>query len=128
MSATATDYLAELVSQVGPDGGWGYTAGAPGQLEPTCLALLALNAGRAQYRDAMQAGIACLKSHVLPDGSVRLNRGRSEAVWPTALALHTMACLGATEPQLAAVGAAVLGVSVKVVEQTPDTVNDINTT
>jgi uncharacterized protein (DUF362 family) len=128
MSATATTFLEELIAQVGPDGGWGYTAGQPGQLEPTCLALLALNAERAKYRDQMQAGIACLKTHVLPDGSVRLNRGRAEAVWPTALALHAMATLGATEVQLAPLGSAVLGVAIKTIDQTPDDVNDINTT
>lgn len=125
MSTTATNYLDELVAQVGPDGGWGYTAGYAGQLEATCLALLALDSERTKYHDARQAGLACLKTHVLGDGSVRLNRGRPEAVWPTALALYTLAALGAPEDQVTPLGAAVLGVECKTFEQDYD-ISDID--
>jgi len=127
MSETATTYLDELAAMAGPDGGWGYTAGSPGQPEPTCLALLALNAERQKYLSVMQAGIHCLKTHVLPDGSVRLNRGRKEAVWPTSLALFTMAHLGAAKAQLDLLGGAVLGIGVRAVEQLDQAVNDIDT-
>ncbi len=130
MSAAVTPFLDDLASMTGPDGGWSYTAGQAGQLEPTCLALLALNAERQKYLPVMQAGIACLKSHVLADGSVRLNRGRGEAVWPTALALHTLAHLGAAEAQLAILGGAVLGVAVRTLAPVADQghISDIDTT
>lgn len=125
---TSTSFLDELAKLASPDGGWAYSVGLPGQLEPTCLALLALNTERPRFQQAMQAGITCIKSHVLPDGSVRLTRGRLEAVWPTALALYTMAQLGANQEQLSALGAAVLGVEVRTLESISEAINDVDST
>jgi uncharacterized protein (DUF362 family) len=92
MTATP-DPLALLASLARPDGGWGYRAGQPAHLEPTCLALLAL-ADRGGDVQVLGKGLEFLHRHRQPDASYRLDRGRPEAAWPTALALFTLLRLG----------------------------------
>src|SRR5262249_33979303 len=62
--------------------------------EPTCLALLALSAEPDRYAKVIEAGVRLLEQNAAKDGSYRLARGRSEAIWPTALVLFTRAALG----------------------------------
>ena len=78
-------------------GGWPYHAGQTPQLEPTCLALLALATQRAQHEMVIEGGLAFLRRCAGPDGAYRLASGRSEAVWPTALVLFTQTQLGCPE-------------------------------
>src|SRR5438132_1648704 len=52
------DHLAALAALAHAEGGWGYTAGQPGHLEPTCLALLALRPAADRHAAAVGAGRA----------------------------------------------------------------------
>lgn len=88
-------HLESLAAQALPEGGWGYLPGQPMHLEPTCLALLALAPQRDHYAALLELGQAALRKCVSPDGAYRLDRGREEAVWPTALVLFVQATLGA---------------------------------
>jgi len=67
-------------------------------LEPTCLALLALSDEHDRFASVIEKGRRALSSFRRPDGSYRLDRGREEAIWPTALALFVESALGA-EPR-----------------------------
>src|SRR5262249_40267464 len=73
---------------------WGYTPDQVAHLEPTCLGLLALSLEAARFPEAIAKGRQILRRSALPDGSYRLERGREEAVWPTALALFVQSALG----------------------------------
>jgi uncharacterized protein (DUF362 family) len=85
----------ELVaSQAHDDGGWGYTAGQAPDLEPTCLALLALSLQPGCFGAVRDRGLAFLDHCAAPDGMYRPVRGRAEAAWPTALVLLVQAVLG----------------------------------
>jgi uncharacterized protein (DUF362 family) len=83
--------LAELAGMAAPSGGWGYTTGLTAQVEPTCWALLALAGSRRQFSEVVGRGLAALCEWQEPDGAFRVRDGRGEAVWPTALALFTLA-------------------------------------
>jgi hypothetical protein len=87
-------YLDDLATTAHGDGGWGYAPGQVPQLEPTCLALLALSLqpeGRTALIDAGRRAMSALGD---VNGGFRPNHGRREAYWPTALALFTQAALG----------------------------------
>lgn len=85
----------ELLSEhAHPEGGWGYVSGNAPQLEPTILALLALDLEADKYASLIQKGKTLLERCKRSDGSYRLALGRDEAVWPTAQALYTSAILG----------------------------------
>jgi uncharacterized protein (DUF362 family) len=86
--------LETLAAQAHPSGGWGYTAGAEVQIEPTCLALLALNLQSERFAVDLEKGRLALARCMSADGSYRLARGRREAVWPTALVLFVQLALG----------------------------------
>lgn len=90
-------FLDALAAQALADGGWGYAPDQPPHLEPTCLALLALSSDRTRYRTALDQGLAVLEQHAAGSGLYRLERGRVEAVWPTALVLFVHATLGARD-------------------------------
>src|SRR5690349_19887554 len=92
VSDTAS-HLDSLAALACPDGGWGYAPGQAAHLEPTCLALLALARESQRFQAALGAGKAWLQQCAPGDGSYRLARGRSEAVWPTALVLFVQAVL-----------------------------------
>jgi uncharacterized protein (DUF362 family) len=87
-------HLETLASHAHPEGGWGYTPGQAAQIEPTCLALLALAHDADRYRAVLDPGRAALRRCAGPDGFYRLARGREEAIWPTALVLFVQATLG----------------------------------
>jgi uncharacterized protein (DUF362 family) len=81
------DTFQELVDLAHSEGGWGYCAGQPPHIEPTCLALLALHPDKERFASAVEAGRHYLASCRQSDGSFRLARGRPDAVWGTAMAL-----------------------------------------
>src|SRR5436190_6749524 len=85
--------LDELAAHSHGEGGWGYAPGQPAQLEPTCLALLALSADAAQFADAISKGRGVFERCAGADGAYRLEQGREEAVWPTSLVLFTQSAL-----------------------------------
>src|SRR5262245_32941943 len=94
--AAWSERLAELAHEAG---GWGYALGQAAHLEPTCLALLALSDQRDRFAAVIDWGRRALGRFRRPDGSYRLDKGREEAVWPTALALFVESVLGA-EPRI----------------------------
>jgi uncharacterized protein (DUF362 family) len=82
-------YQSELITLAHPEGGWGYAPGQPAHLEPTCLALLALSENVETHRATIDAALQFLENNALGDGGYRLERGRPQALWPTALVLFT---------------------------------------
>lgn len=90
-----SDSLQLLASQAHKDGGWGYHPAQPAQLEPTCLAMLALSLEAETYKNQIDQGRKFLESALTADGTYRLANGREEAIWPTSLALFVQSVLGA---------------------------------
>jgi len=87
--------LDELAQAVQSEGGWSYSSTGASQVEPTCLALLALSSQRDRWGAIIERGLATLTSWQDADGAWRVRSGRDEAVWPTSLALFTLASLDA---------------------------------
>jgi uncharacterized protein (DUF362 family) len=87
-------HLERLASFAHGDGGWGYVPDQPAHLEPTCLALLALNLEKDRFREAIETAWRMVDANRADDGTYRLTRGRQEAAWPTALVLLTQSALG----------------------------------
>lgn len=86
-------HLDALAGLAHADGGWGYAPDQAAHLEPTCLALLALSAQRTRHEAVIRAALAALDRQAVGDGMFRLEGGRTEAVWPTALVLFVQATL-----------------------------------
>lgn len=86
--------LEAIVAMARPEGGWGYYREQPIQLEPTCLALMALARHATTYADLISRGRAALETQSDGQGFYRLVRGRPEAIWPTSLAVAAKAVLG----------------------------------
>jgi uncharacterized protein (DUF362 family) len=93
-------HLDSLASLACPEGGWGYCTGQQPQLEPTCLALLALSMRRERFQTSIEHGLAFLEQCAGPDGAYRMASGRAEAVWPTALVLFVQASLDCSKDQV----------------------------
>jgi uncharacterized protein (DUF362 family) len=92
--------LQVLSSQAHPEGGWGYKPDQAPQLEPTCLALLALSLEPDKHREQIDKGRQVLERCLEADGAFRQTNGREEAIWPTSLALFTQHVLGVTPENL----------------------------
>ena len=131
--ADRTDPLARLLAAANPDGGWGYQPNRATQLEPTCLAMLALadedGFTRSPAEDAVGKGLWQLEQHAHPDGSYRLTRGRPEAAWPTALVFLTRQALGHSPDDLVAVRDRLLTLRGRVLKADPEVsdMTDIDT-
>ena len=93
-------HLETLAQMAHPEGGWGYVAGHAPQLEPTCLALLALSLEKDKYRDLIAQGERFFDQCAGSDGSYRLAHGRQEAIWPTAQVLFVRSVLGSPPASL----------------------------
>jgi uncharacterized protein (DUF362 family) len=89
-----TDAITALIQSALPTGGWGYGAGQPIHLEPTCLAILALQANGATHQALIDSALTALDSQADASGLYHLDRGRPEAIWPTSLVIATRAALG----------------------------------
>jgi uncharacterized protein (DUF362 family) len=113
-------HLATLVSLAHPEGGWGYTAGQPAQVEPTCVALLALSLEPERFAEPIVRGRAVLEQSARPDGLYRVLRGREEAVWPTAQILFLRATLADPPEQLRPTVARLLGLRGIVPDEDPE--------
>ena len=81
-------------------------------MEPTCLALLALND---------QTRLPVLQRYRHQDGSYRLDRGRAEAVWGTAMAVFAMHALGGDPATINDSASFLLGVRGATVQEDGDT-------
>src|SRR5438132_280639 len=92
---TVPKHLEELTAMQHSGGGWGYAPEKSAQLEPTCLALLALSADAAQFGEAISKGRQFLEQSATADGYYRVADGRDEAIWPTSLVLYTLSVLNA---------------------------------
>ncbi len=103
-----------------PQGGWGYAPGQPAHLEPTCLALAALSGDKARFAQPIEAGLRMLDQNALPDGGYRLERGRPQALWPTALVLFTQQVLGRMGPSMQKTVNRLLGIQGRVLEADPE--------
>ncbi|MCS6976145.1 MAG: DUF362 domain-containing protein [Gemmatales bacterium] len=90
--ARLADLLDHLVALADPAGGWGYYPKTPPQVEPTCLALLALAGDRQRHEEILRKAVTTLCHWQDADGAFRIRGGREEAVWPTALALLVLEC------------------------------------
>jgi uncharacterized protein (DUF362 family) len=82
-----------LLRLVLPTGGWGYYTGHGLHFEPTCLAALALAADAVKHRPLIDKALAALDTQVDGTGLYRLERGRPQAIWPTAMVIATRAGL-----------------------------------
>jgi len=109
-----------LAAQALPEGGWGYALGQPAQLEPTCLALLALSNERKRFADTLSRGWAFLGTCAACDGSYRPARGREEAIWHTALVLFVQAALNRPAAEVRRTSSALLALRGKLPERTED--------
>src|SRR5262249_7020421 len=94
-------YLQQLPTLQDPEGGWDYYAPGAAQVEPTCLALLALHLERQAFAAPIAKGLACLSKWQDAAGAVRVRGGEQLAVWPTAQVLFVQSVTGesATESQ-----------------------------
>jgi len=126
---TAADARARLASLVSPDGGWGYQSGQPLHLEPTCLAILALAGEPDTYAAAIEAARRAVGENRAADGTYRLNRGRPQAVWATALVLlaeHSLSPMSCTPGSpLAATADRLLAIESRVLEVSDDEMSDM---
>jgi uncharacterized protein (DUF362 family) len=122
-----SDRLEALAALASAEGGWGYAPGQGAHLEPTCHALLALSAEAPRFQAVLDAGKAWLARCAFGDGTYRLERGRPEAVWPTALVLFVQASLEYPADEIRRTAAALLGRRGRqAVDGGGDEVNDID--
>jgi uncharacterized protein (DUF362 family) len=120
------DALSVLAGQANSTGGWGYVVDRPAHLEPTCLALLALSSEPQRYSKVIEAGRAWLCSQAAENGTYRLERGRPQAIWPTALALFVRATLGEDIVSLQRTAAVLLSYKGRQTEDKSDEASDID--
>jgi uncharacterized protein (DUF362 family) len=102
-------YLETLAQQAHANGGWGYAPGQAAQVEPTCLALLALALEADKYADAIARGRQLLEQAARADGSYRLLNAREEAAWPSSQVLLVKQVLGAPAADLGKTAGFLLG-------------------
>lgn len=122
----SSDLLDALAQQTCPGGGWGYHPDQPAHLEPTCLALLALARQPQRFATVLGEGKRWLRGCAAPDGTYRLERGRPEAIWPTALVLFVHAALGELTETLHPTAAALLGRKGRQTDNKDDGISDID--
>lgn len=119
-------HLDLLASQSAPGGGWGYAPDQPAHLEPTVLALLGLQRHADRYQATIDAARAWVEQQANDDGTYRLQRGRREAVWPTALVGFLHAASGTEGARLPRILSALLSIRGQQSEREDDDVNDID--
>ena len=117
---TPTDLRDRLADSAAADGGWGYHAGQPGHLEPTCLAVAALGADVAMYGDVLRKALVFLATQALPDHSYRLKRGRPQAAWTTALVLFAKTAVNADAAERGLIARRLLTLEGRIVQQDPE--------
>src|SRR6185437_8354489 len=117
----------ELARMACPGGGWGYAPGQSAHLEPTCLALLALTREPQRFEAVLKSGQDWLRQCAAGDGTYRLERGRPEAVWATALVLFVQTILNQDAASRQETAAALLGRKGRQADNRDnEDINDIN--
>ena len=91
--------LDELKRLALPQGLWGYAPGQKPHLEPSSLAVLALNLEPERFQSLCQQSVQAILQAAQADGGFRLDGDREEATWPTSLSVFVLAALGQTPPQ-----------------------------
>ena len=124
---TPAELRDRLANSAAADGGWGYHAGQPGHLEPTCLAMAALGADIPRHEATLKKALTFLASQSLPDGSYRLTRGRPQAAWPTALVLFAKQTLNADAAERGKIAARLLSLEGRVVARDPEVEDMLDT-
>jgi hypothetical protein len=96
-------FLSFLRTLQNADGGWGFHAGEPSRVEPTCWALRALF-GHTETQDAesFRKGAAYLQSTQLPDGAWPACAEMRAGSWITSLACSVLAADGQSAKNVAA--------------------------
>lgn len=113
--------ILDRLTQLGsPNGGWGYSAGQAPHLEPTCFATLALDAIPDRYPGWIEAGLRAIAANAAANGGYRLERGRHQAVWPTALVLLLRHALGHKPADLVPIVDRLLAVAGRPVQKDPE--------
>src|SRR5438445_7124005 len=112
--------LDTLAAQAQPDGGWGYAQEQPAQLDPTCLALLALAQDEKRFASEIGQGWQFIDQCGSPDGTYRPARGREEAIWHTALVLFVQAALDQPAPDVRRTASALLNFHGKLPDRPED--------
>src|SRR5262245_53082226 len=110
----------ELIQLAHPSGGWGYAANHARQIEPTCLSLLALG-NQTDCESTTNAALVCLSSFRRNYGSYRLNEGREEAVWGTALSIVVLENHPTDDNTIKTSASFLLGVRGKPGQEDPET-------
>jgi uncharacterized protein (DUF362 family) len=121
-----TDLITRLVEMAHPNGGWGYRPGQTPHLEPTCWAMLALM--RHKSNPGIRAAYDLAHNRFLPDQLVtrsgqllaRLQRGRPQAAWPTALVLTLWSNGHATRSECDALADGLLSIEGRVMKADPE--------
>jgi hypothetical protein len=97
------EFLSFLKTLQNADGGWGFHAGEPSRVEPTCWALRALfGHTEAQDTESFRKGAAYLKSVQLPDGSWPACAEMRGGSWITSLTCAVLAADGQSAKNVAA--------------------------
>ncbi len=115
--------LERLWQSAHPDGGWGYRTGQPAHLEPTCLALVALAPDRARHPAAYDAAVRFVAAQFVATGrgtTARLQRGRPQAVWTTALALVAWRSGAGTEKEQASLADGLFAIEGRTIKADPE--------
>src|SRR5436190_29174 len=118
--------LDTLAAQAHPDGGWSYVPGQGAQIEPTCLALLALSLERDRFPRVIEQGWQALRQHRAGDGAYRLPNGREEAIWPTALVLFAQSILELAPEDAESTAARLLSVRGRATGDDPETAETLD--
>ncbi len=117
------DPIERLWQTARPDGGWGYRTGQAAHLEPTCLALIALAPKRSTNEAAFESARRFVAMQFVSTGrgqTARLQRGRPQAVWTTALALVAWQNGAGSEKEQASLAEGLLAIEGRTIKTDPE--------
>jgi uncharacterized protein (DUF362 family) len=115
------DAKQRLLQSSHPDGGWGYRTGQPAHLEPTCLALLALDS--TAHPAECEAARRFVAAQFVSTGrglTARLQRGRPQAVWTTSLALFAWLQIPGDVEERASLAEGLFAVEARTIKTDPE--------
>jgi hypothetical protein len=102
-AGVSNEFISLLKTLQNADGGWGFHAGEPSRVEPTCWALRALfGHTEAQDTESFRKGAGYLQSTQLPDGSWPACAEMRAGSWITSLTCSVLAADGQSAKNVAA--------------------------